>query len=329
MPRLLIWLRAWIRWCRPRRGRFFLLRQLVAAVVTTPVFILASASLLAYARLRGPVRVDTEFGDGLKMTCHLPDAVQMCVFLFGVWEPDISAFVRQRLSVGDTFVDIGSHVGYYSLIASRQIGRAGRVVAVEASPTIFQQLQTNLAMNNTVNVRAWNIAAAAQAGSIKVHRGPVWNLGWTTTLAGSGLPLECEVPALPVHEMLTADELRNVRLIKVDVEGTERELFEGLLKIVEARPDAEIIMELSPRWWKEFSMTIEAALQPFLNAGYHVYHINNDYGPWRYLWPDVTCPPQRVREPIKSWIGQVDVILSRVDAEVLAKISPNSTTPSP
>lgn len=252
------------------------------------------------------------------MQCQLPDAVQWCVFMFGIWEPDISAFVRQRLSEGDTFVDVGSHVGYYSLIASRHIGPTGRVVAIEASPTIFQQLQSNLAMNHTSNVRALNMAAAAQAGSLKVHRGPVWNLGWTTTLAGSDLPLECEVPALPVDEIVTPDERRKIRLIKVDVEGTERELFGGLLKIIEqAPPDAEIIMELSPRWWKESPMTIEEALQPFLDAGFHVYRIDNDYGPWRYLWPDDTCPARRVREPIRSWIGQVDVILSRVDAERL------------
>jgi FkbM family methyltransferase len=291
----------------------------MAATAITPFFVLVYFSLRIYARLFGPLQLDATLANGVRMKCLLPDAVQICIYLFGVWEPDISAFVRQRLSAGDTFVDIGSHVGYYSLLAAKHLGPYGHVVAIEASPTIFQQLQTNLANNGATNVRALNIAAAAERGVLKVHRGPVWNLGWTTTLEGSGLPLEGEVPALPLDEILTPDERRTTRLIKVDVEGTERELFNSLIKTLQdgINPEIEIIMELSPRWWRGSSTSMEQALEPFLKEGFHIYRINNDYAPWRYLWPDDVLPPQRMRGPMKSWIGQVDVVLSRVDQENL------------
>jgi len=253
------------------------------------------------------------------MHCQLPDVVQLYVFLFGVWEPDISAFVQRRLSDGDSFCDVGSHVGYYSLLASACVGSNGKVVAIEASPSVFRQLQDNLAANDVTNVRAVNVAAAAEKGVMNVHLGPPWNLGWTTTRREEKLPLECQVPALPLLDILTVAERSSLRLIKVDVEGTERELFPGLVALLrEARPDAEIVIELSPRWWKESPMTVERALQPFVDVGYHVYLVNNDYSPWRYFWSNSVQSPRRARGPIKSWIGQHDVVLSRIDQEALS-----------
>jgi FkbM family methyltransferase len=318
MTRCLICLRAWIAWWRPHGCSLLRLRQLAAAAATMPLFLLMCASFLIYTRFYGPLRIEGTLANGTRLKCQLPDVVQLYVFLFGVWEPDISAFIRQRLSPGDAFVDVGAHVGYHSLLASAQLGQHGRVVAIEASPAIFEQLQANLSINSALNVRAVNVAAAADAGVVKVHRGPAWNLGWTTTLPSSDLPLECEVPALPLDEILTVEERRNVRLIKVDVEGTERALFPGLMNILrEGRPDTEVLLELSPRWWNEPRTSVEYSLQPFLDAGFHLYRINNDYGPWRYLWPDSVRPPRRVRSPVKSWIGQFDVVLSRVDRDTL------------
>jgi FkbM family methyltransferase len=318
MTRCLICLRAWIAWWRPHGCSLLRLRQLAAAAATMPLLLLMCASFLIYTRFYGPLRIEGTLANGTRLKCQLPDVVQLYVFLFGVWEPDISAFIRQRLSPGDAFVDVGAHVGYHSLLASAQLGQHGRVVAIEASPAIFEQLQANLSINSALNVRAVNVAAAADAGVVKVHRGPAWNLGWTTTLPSSDLPLECEVPALPLDEILTVEERRNVRLIKVDVEGTERALFPGLMNILrEGRPDTEVLLELSPRWWNEPRTSVEYSLQPFLDAGFHLYRINNDYGPWRYLWPDSVRPPRRVRSPVKSWIGQFDVVLSRIDRDTL------------
>jgi FkbM family methyltransferase len=240
------------------------------------------------------------------------------VFLFGVWEPDVTAFIRRQLSEGDTFCDVGAHVGYYSLLAASCVGPSGRVVAVEASPTIFDQLQKNLAMNGLDNVRALNIAATDKVGVLNVHRGPEWNLGWSTTHAERGLPLECQVSASPVNEILTADERQTLRLIKVDVEGTERELFPGLIKVLrDSHPDAELVIEVSPRWWDGPRTTIEEALQPIVELGFHVYEVDNRYNPWRYFWSNSVRPPRRVRAPIKSWIGQTDLVLSRQDRELL------------
>jgi hypothetical protein len=58
-------------------------------------------------------------------------------------------------------------------------------------------------------------------------------------------------------------------------------------------------------------------LQPFFDVGYFAYRIENSYLPGRYLWPGRVSPPRRVRQPLRSWIGQMDLVLSREDVEVL------------
>jgi FkbM family methyltransferase len=292
--------------------------QLVVALATTPVVLIIYGILLITAFRRGPLRLTGSIPGGACIHCQLPDVVQLYAFLFGVWEPDISDFIQRRLSPGDTFVDVGAHVGYYSLLASARVGSVGRVVAIEASPSIFHQLKENLAANGEANIRAVNVAASADRGVMNVHRGPPWNLGLSTTRQSGGLPLECQVEALPLDAIVTSEERQAVRLVKVDVEGAERDLFGGLIRLLrDARSDAEIVLELSPRWWKDTTMTVEQALQPFTDAGYHTYLVNNDYSPWRYFWSDTVRPPRRARQPLKSWLGQYDVVLSRVDQEEL------------
>jgi hypothetical protein len=68
--------------------------------------------------------------------CDLDDVIQRYIFYFGVWEPMISHVTEQMLHKGDVYVDVGANIGYCSLLASNCVGGSGRVVSIEASPTI-------------------------------------------------------------------------------------------------------------------------------------------------------------------------------------------------
>ncbi len=312
------WLRMWISHWRPAAGEAFGLRHHLASMLIAPVVVIAYVALLIFVRIRGPYRLERALPGGTLFNCQMPDLVQFSIYMYGVWEPDISAFVRGRLKEGDTFCDVGSHAGYYSLLAAKQVGASGSVIAIEASPANFTQLQNNLARNAATNVRAVNIAATAEEGVLAVHNGPAWNLGWSTTHPSRGLPVECQVSALPIPRILNAEEVRKLRLVKVDVEGTERELFAGLVEVLRnGRPEAEIVLEISPRWWKGPATTVEEALKPFIDEGYHIYLVDNEYGLGRYFRSANVRPPRRARQPIQSRFGQCDIVLSKVDQEAL------------
>ncbi len=65
----------------------------------------------------------------------------------GVWEPNLSNFIVSRLRHGDTFVDVGANIGYYTLLAARCVGREGAVVAIEPLPTALGELRRNTEIN--------------------------------------------------------------------------------------------------------------------------------------------------------------------------------------
>jgi FkbM family methyltransferase len=168
--------------------------------------------------------VHTRFGD--RMEVELPDLLSRTIYMTGRWEPLITEYIRTSLKQGDTFVDVGANIGYYSLVASRIVGSHGKVIAVEASPTNYERMLRNLSLNGARNVRTINAAAAGCRGELPLYFGPPHNRGHSTTVTSlanqEGLQLEKMVPADTLDQLIGKDDLMRARLIKIDVEGAER-----------------------------------------------------------------------------------------------------------
>src|SRR5262245_27996112 len=77
---------------------------------------------------------------GVRHRVHLPDEIGSRIYYFGVWEPSVTRVFQNILKRGDTVVDIGANIGYYTLLSSKCVGPIGHVYAIEASPTIYRML---------------------------------------------------------------------------------------------------------------------------------------------------------------------------------------------
>jgi len=278
------------------------------------------APALALLRLLGArLECEAEALYGARFRCDVGDIIQGFICFFGVWEPDITAYLQRALAPGDTAVDVGANVGYDTLLAASLVGPGGRVIAVEASPSIHARLLENLALNGPPpQVRTVQAAVAAEAGTLPVFRGPASNLGQTTTGAHLGRPLEAEVRAAPLGALLTDEEIAATRLVKIDVEGTERAVVEGLAADLDRfPPEVEVVLELSPALWPAPRPTAEEVLQPFRERGFHVYRVPNSYWFWNALWPASAQPPRRLRGTIDPGARQLDLVLSRRDVDQL------------
>lgn len=175
--------------------------KVLVSIMFVPLLTLLGVLLRIYTSRIGPFQADVVTAWGARWTCRLSDHIQFWIYLLGIWEPDITAFVRRRLAPGDTFVDVGAHVGYYTVLASGLVGESGRVVAVEPSPRNFGLLTANLALDNRRrNVRAVNMAAASQRGTVDIWGGLTWGSDLTTTQARRGFRLEARVPAEPLGD---------------------------------------------------------------------------------------------------------------------------------
>jgi len=58
-------------------------------------------------------------------------------------EPGVDRVLREKLKKGDTFIDIGAHIGYYSILARNIVGESGKVIAFEPNPESYKLLKKN------------------------------------------------------------------------------------------------------------------------------------------------------------------------------------------
>ncbi|MFJ4687125.1 FkbM family methyltransferase [Streptomyces sp. NPDC091377] len=265
-----------------------------------------------------PRRRVVELASGDRFAVDTRDLIQRYLYLFGVWEPHLTGWLRRRLRPGDTFVDVGANIGVFSVLASRLVGPAGRVVAVEASPDFHRLLLRQAALNGCRNLRAVNAAVSDTREPLTFVLASPHNLGANSVVPYDG-PAESvfETEAVPLPELLSAAELAGARVIKIDVEGAEGAVVRGLAPVLgELRPDAEITVEVTPERMAALGDRAEELLDLMRGAGFHVYRLPNDYAAGGYP-PAISGPrrvPVRLRGPVR---GESDLVFSRVDAESL------------
>lgn len=264
-----------------------------------------------------------------------PDILTEWVLYTGRWQPALSRWLCSTLKPGDTFIDVGANLGYFSVLAAACIGSAGTVVAVEACPTTFEKLRANLAVNSPMSrcVRAVQLAASDTRGrtTLYQHRNePLYN----TTVAGAGaggVPAasdvwsvlqksaaldasalsavtklaaekacwhEVEVERAALDEVLSGAE-RTPRVVKIDVEGGEWAVLRGMDAVL-AQSDlpVAVVVELSPKWLKLQASSAQALFRHMRERAFHAYALpSDDYEITRcHEWRGPTPRPHRLRD---------------------------------
>ncbi|MBS7812032.1 FkbM family methyltransferase [Roseococcus pinisoli] len=219
---------------------------------------------------------------GARFAGSFPDSVHGFLYFFGVWEPAITALYRAALRPGDTVVDIGANVGTHALLAAHLVGPEGQVHAVEASPWIHARLRQNLETNRVRNVTTYNMAATAEPGEVTVFLHDGTNLGGTTIVASEaarvGAAREAVVEGRPIADIVPLEALLAARLIKIDVEGAEWLVLQGMRDLLpRLRQEVEILVEVNPGALAQFGASLEDFLAPFKAAGFEPFEIANPY----------------------------------------------------
>lgn len=230
----------------------------------------------AAARRVGEIQGRTLYGD--RLFCNSADIIQRNVLLFGIWEPDLTRFVARHLKPGQTFVDVGANIGYFSLLAARLTGPTGRCVAIEASPKIHRMLERNIAANPHGNIRAVNMAAANRPKTVHVYLAPDGNIGATSTLEERASAGRETVAAAPLNDILDGAEKRTTGIVKIDVEGAELEVLEPILTRLDEFPDETIfVVEFSPGTLVDQGTSLAAQMRRLAALGLtaYVFEVNS------------------------------------------------------
>src|SRR5438132_14311598 len=114
---------------------------------------------------------------GSRMRVRTVDSIGRVLAISGVWEPNVTAAFRDRLATKDVCVDVGAHLGYFTLLASKLVGPDGHVYAFEPSPSNYDALCANIALNGVTNVSAFQLAVGETAREARLYEGPGTNTG--------------------------------------------------------------------------------------------------------------------------------------------------------
>lgn len=164
-------------------------------------------------------------GDGLVMGTAYASAD----YADGTNELAVQEAIRDALSPGDVFYDIGANVGFFGLIAARLVGERGAVYAFEPVPEVASEARANATRNGLSVVTVIQAAASDRAGTagLSVTRHPG---GATLSEADAGPDAvgTLEVRTVRIDDLVAAGELRPPNAVKIDVEGVEAQVVDGM-----------------------------------------------------------------------------------------------------
>lgn len=223
---------------------------------------------------------------------------------YGLDEFNDMGFLLHFLRKEDVFIDVGSNVGSYTILASAEIG--AKTISIEPVPSTFDFLKNNISLNNISGlVEAHNIALGGRNGSIK----------FTTTqdtVNHVAINNEKDLIEVQVDTLDRVIKEINPCLIKIDVEGYETEVLKGADVTLKNPSLMALIVELNGSG-RRYGFSDNDIHQKLLNYGFNTYK----YDPFsRSLFSVEVSHNQNI-----IYIRDVDFALQRVRAAKKIKIS--------
>lgn len=170
----------------------------------------------------------------------------------GTYDAPFTAFVQRNIKPGDTVIDVGAHVGLFTLLLAYSVWDTGRVIAYEPCPRMLELLRDNVGMGwlgDRVEIVAK--AAAATSGSLSFlaptrytmtgSLRPVEHLLTTQDRVDTVDRIEVEAEPIDVH----VGRFEQIDLIKIDVEGAENQVFTGMEQLLASGVVRRVSFELA------------------------------------------------------------------------------------
>lgn len=169
----------------------------------------------------------------------------------GYWELFVDDLLCALIAPGDTFVDIGANMGYYTVKLGARVGPSGRILSFEPNPETFAFLKDNVQLNaldGVVSLHNAALGGEAGEGWLSFDRHYPGGASMSADQRGGGE--EIKVPVLRLDDVVGQDGPINV--VKIDVEGFEPLVLKGMTETLARSHDAAIVVEMSYPQWSRF-----------------------------------------------------------------------------
>ena len=222
--------------------------------------------------------------NGLKIYAEGKSGIAKLLGVKGTYEEETTKLFSEILKEGITVLDLGANIGYYSLLAGKQIGEKGKVFAFEPWHESFSLLQKNIEVNGFKNIIPVAKAVSNQCGRQKLF---LASDPGQHSLGGDANCESVEVDVTSVDEFVREQNI-SVDLVKMDVEGAEMSVLEGMAETISKNPHIKIITEFVPEHLELNNCSPSAFLEKLFSYGFKLYVINDEKHTRELMTPDNT-----------------------------------------
>ncbi|WP_072682767.1 FkbM family methyltransferase [Arcobacter sp. LA11] len=138
---------------------------------------------------------------------------------------------KQICRDNDTVVEVGANIGTHTQVFSKLVGEKGKVLAFEPQRIVFQTLNANIALNSMTNVFTYQNALGSKSSTLFIPP-----INYEKSGNFGGISIDKFKDGEPIKQLKLdsfIDEVKNLKLIKIDVEGMESDVIKGSKKTIE------------------------------------------------------------------------------------------------
>lgn len=176
------------------------------------------------------------------LTFHLDarnEAIAQVPFSSGAYEPEETSAIEALVRPGSVFVDVGANLGYFTCLAARAAGPAGRVFAFEPDRLNVRLLRRNVRANRLANVTVVPAAVGGRDGEIALFRSEINHTDHRVYESGEGRS-SAKVRLLALDSFFPRGT--RIDVLKIDIQGFEGQAFVGMERLLADQRDRIVIL---------------------------------------------------------------------------------------
>lgn len=204
------------------------------------------------------------------MTLDLQEVIQRKMFL-GTYEPTETEWFKECIKTGDIFIDVGANFGHYTTLGAALVGPEGRVFAFEPSPVASQVIEEMIKESDIQNVILTKAAVGKANGSADLFLPTTRNLHSPSIMKSDPGFIPFQIPVITLDTFEPLKTTPQIKLIKIDVEGYEPDVLDGMNNLLRAERVLNIFCEFNSWWLERNSTTSKQLLERFLDYGYKIH----------------------------------------------------------
>lgn len=204
---------------------------------------------------------------GVVLNLDLDGNLERCLYLSGTYEDAFLRLLRSEVRPGDTYVDVGGHIGLDAFVVAKAIGY-GRVVCFEPAPDSALELREGAARNRLGFVEVVEAGLGAETGRLVLRADAIASRDTAMRSRYNEGDVIVDAPLIRFDDWATETGLDRMDVVKLDIEGCEYDALVGMSESLRKFHPRCVIVELGARRLGQAGTTVQMIDDLLAEAGY-------------------------------------------------------------